>query len=137
MSINFHGERSAYRQLADLLRDLIDTGQVGPTGLLPSVATIGQRYGVGRETVRRALGVLREEGRIVVERGYGARVVDEQELEQVRVPRGGRVRSRMPTEQERADLGIEPGAVVPVLVVTLGGRARGVYRADRTVLTFS
>ncbi|MDG4798983.1 GntR family transcriptional regulator [Micromonospora sp. WMMD980] len=132
-----HLDRPLFRQLADALRDQIITGQLTPGSAVPSIKALEHRYGVSRETIRRALAALRVEGLVVAERGYGTRVVDEQPREQVKVPRGARVRSRMPTEAERAELGIEPGAVVPVLVVTLGGRVRGVYAADRVELTFS
>lgn len=135
--IDFGAERAVYRQLADLLRDQITSGQIPPGDLLPFEGRLCQEHGVGRATVRRALQVLRLEGLVVTERGYGTRVVEEQAREQVRVPRGARVRSRMPTEAERAELGIEAGAVVPVLVITLSGRVRGVHAADRTELTFS
>ncbi|MEU4777443.1 winged helix-turn-helix domain-containing protein [Micromonospora sp. NPDC023633] len=135
--IDPHSDRPAYRQLADALRARITAGEFRPGALLPSIRAIEQEYGVGRETVRRTLAALRLDGLVVTERGYGTRVVDEQPLVQVPVPRGARVRSRMPTEAERAQLDIEPGAVVPVVVVVVGGRVRGVYAADRTELTFS
>lgn len=124
--IDFGAERAVYRQLADLLRDQITSGQIAPGDLLPYEGRLVQEYGVSRETVRRALQVLRVEGLVVTERGYGTRVVEERQREQVRVPRGARVRSRMPTAAEREELGIDLAAVVPVLVVTLGGRVRGV-----------
>ncbi|MEU1810914.1 GntR family transcriptional regulator [Micromonospora aurantiaca (nom. illeg.)] len=135
--IDPHSDRPAYRQLADILRDRIATGDLPPGAALPSIKALERQYGVGRETIRRTLAALRTEGLVVTERGYGSRVVDEQPRVYVKVPRGGRVRSRMPTETERAELGIDPGAVVPVLVVMLGGRVRGVYAADRTELTFA
>lgn len=135
--IDPHSDRPAYRQLADSLRGQITSGALAPGALLPSIRRLEQEYAVGRETIRRTLAILRTEGLVVTEPGYGTRVVDERPRDLVGVPRGARVRSRMPTESERINLGIEPGAVVPVLVVTLGGRVRGVYAADRTELTCS
>lgn len=131
--INSAAERAVYRQLADVLREQIAAGQPPPGELLPSTLRIGQEHGLGRETVRRALRVLRDEGLIVMERGYGARVV-ELETTVVSVPRGARVRVRMPTEADRADLGIPPGAMTAVIVVTVGGRVRATYRADQVEL---
>ncbi|MGC4855251.1 GntR family transcriptional regulator [Micromonospora sp. DT4] len=132
-----HSGRPAYLQIADILRGQIASRDLRPGAMLPSIRTLEGEYGVGRETIRRTLATLRLDGLVVTEPGYGTRVVDEQPREVVAVPRGARVRSRMPTEAERARLGIEPGAVVSVLVVTLGGRLRGVYPADRTELSTS
>ncbi|MGX4657129.1 winged helix-turn-helix domain-containing protein [Micromonospora sp. SCSIO 07396] len=132
--INSAAERAVYRQLADVLREQIAAGQPPPGELLPSTLRIGQEHGLGRETVRRALRVLRDEGLIVVERGYGARVVEQDQPTVVSVPRGGRVRVRMPTEADRVELGIAPGAMTAVIVVTVGGRERGRYRADQVEL---
>ncbi|WP_320069577.1 winged helix-turn-helix domain-containing protein [Micromonospora sp. RTGN7] len=135
--INYSAERAVYRQLADLLREQIAAGQPPPGGRLASTQRIGQEHAVGRDTVRRALAVLVADGLIVMERGYGARVAVEPELTVVAVPRGARVRVRPPTEAERAELGIEPGAATAVIVVTVGGRLRGLYRANQTELRFS
>lgn len=55
------------------------------------------------------------------------------EPERVRVPRGALVSARPPTPGERARMGIPDG--VPVQVVTVGGRVRGTYPADRVVLS--
>jgi DNA-binding transcriptional regulator YhcF (GntR family) len=128
-------DRAAYRQLADLLRAEITSGRIRPGELLPYETRLQQEYDVGRETVRRALAVLRTEGLVVTERGYGTRVVVEQERERVRVPRGAELLIRMPSEDERTELGIPPGAVVAVVIVMLGGRERGKYAADRVILT--
>lgn len=125
----------AYAQLADLLRADIAAGRIRPGQLLPYEGRLAQEHGLGRQTVRQALDVLRREGLVITERGYGTRVVEQQERQQVRVPRGATIRVRMPTEAERLELGIEPGSVVPVAEVWLGGRLRGLHAGDRTDLT--
>ncbi|MFI1197668.1 GntR family transcriptional regulator [Micromonospora sp. NPDC020750] len=125
----------AYQQLADLLRADIATGRIPPGGTLPFEKRLAQEYGLGRQTVRAALDVLRREGLVTTERGYGTRVVEQQERQVIRVPRGALIRFRMPTEAERAEHGIEAGSVVPVADVWLGGRLRGTYVGDRTDLT--
>lgn len=132
--IDPRSERAVYRQLADLLREQIKAGHPQPGGLLPSEGQLQQTYGVGRETVRRALRVLREEGLVVTEAGYGTRVREPVEQAPVRVPRGATVTGRMPTAAERTAMGIPDG--VPVLVVSYGGREQ-VHPADRTRLTFA
>lgn len=121
--------------MADDLRESIVSGQLGPGEWLPSSKRLEQEYGVSRETVRRALAVLRGEGLILTEPSYGTRVREPQERAPVRVPRGATAISRPATPAERADLGIDDGG--HVWVVSLGGRDRGVYRADSTVLTFA
>jgi DNA-binding GntR family transcriptional regulator len=60
----------AYRQLAAILRAQIADGQ-WRTGPLPSVKQLQQEHGVGRDTVLRALDILRAEGLVftVLRRG--------------------------------------------------------------------
>lgn len=134
--INRSSRDPAYRQIADLLRARIQSGQIKPGELLPFEGRIAQEHGVGRVTARAALRVLRDEGLVVTERGYGTRVVEPHERQTVRVPRGARIWSRMPTESERVQLGIEPGAVVPVVEFQVGLQpVKGPYAADRTDFT--
>lgn len=124
-----------YRQLADLLRAGIEAGTYPPGGWLPSARTLQEEHGVSRLTVVRALEVLRDDGLVVTERGYGTRVREQEERLVVRVPRGARVWTRMPrSDAEREELEIEPGAVTPVVVVEVGGRARR-YNGDRCAFT--
>lgn len=133
--IDPHSGVPAHRQLAEMLRARIVAGEWPPGTLLPPSPRLRHEYGVGKATVQAAIGSLRAEGLIGLERGIGIRVREPVERQRVAVPRGGEVSSRMPTARERADLDVPEG--VPVLVVTLGGRVRGVYPADRTVLTLS
>ncbi|WDZ87158.1 GntR family transcriptional regulator [Micromonospora cathayae] len=120
----------AYRQLAAILREQITSGAIPPGGMLPFEKRLAQEYGVGRQTVRQALDVLRTEGLVVSERGYGTRVVEQQHRQIIRVPRSARIRLRMPTDAERVELGIEPGAIVPVAVIHVGAQTRGPFRGD-------
>lgn len=127
--------RAVYRQLADLLRAQIEAGAHPPGALLPSSRRLEQEHDVSRLTVSRALEVLRDEGLVVGERGYGTRVREPEQRQEVPVPRGARLRSRMPrSDEERAELDIEPGAVTPVVVITIGGRERR-YNGDRCEFT--
>lgn len=129
--IDFGAERAVYRQLADLLRDRIRAGQ-----RLPSTLHIGQEYGLGRDTVRRALAVLVAKGLIVIRTGYGPVVVEQPpaEVQTIRLYRGSQVAVRLPTEADRAELGIPQPLMTPVIEVTLGPR-RQLYRADQVRLT--
>lgn len=121
------------RQLAALLRARVLDGTYAAGGLLPSETRLSQEYGVGRGTVRRAVAELRAEGLVDAAPGRGTRVREVAERQVVAVPRGSLIDSRMPTPDERAELDIPEG--VPVQVVTVGGRVRGVYPSDRVTLT--
>jgi DNA-binding GntR family transcriptional regulator len=58
-----------YVQLADLLRDQIERGEL--VGRVPSVKHLAQQYGVAIGTADRALGILRTEGLVVATVGRG------------------------------------------------------------------
>lgn len=132
--IDPHSGVPQHRQLADELRARIASGEWTPGSLLPPQPRLRHEYGVGKATLQAAVAALRAEGLVDVERGVGVRVRGEQERETVRVPRGATLISRMPTGQERAELGIPEG--VPVMEVRIGGRVQ-MHPADRVVLTFA
>ena len=58
-------------QLADYLRARIDDGTYPPRARLPSEVTLVQETGFARNTVRKAVAVLLDEGRVYVVRGLG------------------------------------------------------------------
>lgn len=60
-----------YQQLADIIREQILSGQVGPAQRLPSKRELRLRYDVGANTVERAYEVLRGEGLVRSVRGLG------------------------------------------------------------------
>jgi GntR family transcriptional regulator len=63
--------RSRYRQVADEIRQAIESGQHRPGSALESETDLAERYGVDRRTVNRALLILRADGLVRVERGRG------------------------------------------------------------------
>lgn len=63
-----------YQQVAGLIRARIESGEIQPGQPIPSQTTIMQRYGVARMTAHKALGVLVDEGLVVVVPGVGALV---------------------------------------------------------------
>lgn len=121
-------ERPAYRRLADALRAEIEAGRLVPGAALPSESTLERAHGVGRDTVRDALALLRSWGLVSARQGKGWYVRQPREPEPVRLADRIQVSARMPTaaEQDRWDL--DDG--VPVLVVERGERI-DVYPADR------
>jgi GntR family transcriptional regulator len=60
-----------YRQIAAWLRARIEAGEFGPDDPLPSEKNLVGTFGVARETARKAVQVLRDEGivRTVPQRG--------------------------------------------------------------------
>jgi DNA-binding GntR family transcriptional regulator len=69
-------EGAAYRQLAAVLRDRVRSGELAPGRRLPSEKDLHDEFGLARETIRRALAVLRAEGLIEVRHGHGTFVVE-------------------------------------------------------------
>jgi DNA-binding FadR family transcriptional regulator len=59
----------AYRQVADQLRSLIVSGQLGPGDRLPSEAELSEMFGVSRGTVREALRALSSRDLVITTRG--------------------------------------------------------------------
>jgi DNA-binding GntR family transcriptional regulator len=70
--INREGGGAPYRQLADRLRERIQAGEW--TGRLPGEKTLAQEYEVALGTVRKAFAILRDEGLIQTDRGWGSYV---------------------------------------------------------------
>ena len=69
-------EGAAYRQLAGVLRERIRSGALSVGQRLPSEKGLHDEFGLARETVRRALAVLRGEGLIEVRHGHGTYVTE-------------------------------------------------------------
>ncbi|MFJ4902606.1 GntR family transcriptional regulator [Streptomyces sp. NPDC088727] len=62
------------RQIADTLRQRITSGRY-EDGMLPDERALGQLLGTSRNTIRQALGLLRDEGLITRRRGIGTQIV--------------------------------------------------------------
>jgi GntR family transcriptional regulator len=60
-----------YLQVAAILRERIRSGDLPPGARVPSITTLMQEYGIARNTARRAIGVLADEGLITVRQGWG------------------------------------------------------------------
>jgi GntR family transcriptional regulator len=55
-----------------VLRAEIERGKFGPGQLLPSIADLSQRFQASTITVRRALGLLEDEGLLSIHQGHGS-----------------------------------------------------------------
>ncbi|HTX53482.1 MAG TPA: GntR family transcriptional regulator [Candidatus Baltobacteraceae bacterium] len=60
-----------YTQLANILRDMIKSGELQQRAPLPSESYLQQEQGVSRGTVRMAVAILRDEGLVVTIGGRG------------------------------------------------------------------
>ncbi len=131
MTIDPSADRPVYKQLADLIRARIEAGEYRPGQRLPAESDYVAEYGISRDSVRRAIAVLRGEGLIVTEL-RGSRVREQGEAVTVSITPGAQVTARMPTEPERRQLGVAEG--VPILVITEPDGEVRKLPADRTVI---
>lgn len=65
------GRNPMYQQIADALREEIADGTMAPGDKLPTEAELREQYDVSRETVRKALGLLVNEGLVISARPQG------------------------------------------------------------------
>jgi DNA-binding GntR family transcriptional regulator len=67
-------DRPVYLQLADILRRMIESGEIPPSHAIPSINSMVQTYGVADQTARKAVAVLRSEGLVHNVSGKGTYV---------------------------------------------------------------
>jgi DNA-binding GntR family transcriptional regulator len=63
--IQREGPVAPWRQLAALLRERIESGELAPGARLPSITSLAQEYDLAVTTVQKAVGALKDEGLIV------------------------------------------------------------------------
>lgn len=99
--------KSQYRQIADLLRERVDTGHYQPDDPLPSEPELAAELGVSRVTINKAISLLRTSGLVRVRRGSGTYV-----RSTPRITRDARYRYANPraAELEGRALGLTPRA---------------------------
>ncbi|WP_322984644.1 GntR family transcriptional regulator [Streptomyces sp. S584] len=71
MSIDREGPVPPYRQIADQLRADIADGSIPIGRRIPSLVELEQTYGVARDTLRKAVQVLKDEGLVETVNGMG------------------------------------------------------------------
>jgi GntR family transcriptional regulator len=62
VTVDPYSSEPMYAQLAGILRNRITGGDLARLDPLPSESSLTQEYGVSRDTARRAIAVLRDEG---------------------------------------------------------------------------
>jgi DNA-binding GntR family transcriptional regulator len=65
-----------YRQVADVLRMRIESGDLGPRRRLPSIAELAEEHGIARATAARAQQALVDEGLAEIVPGWGTYVLE-------------------------------------------------------------
>ena len=76
MVVERDGISPPHRQVADVLRMRIKSGELGPRRRLPSIAELVEEHGVPRATAARAQQVLVEEGLAEIVPGWGTYVLE-------------------------------------------------------------
>ncbi|WP_344652423.1 winged helix-turn-helix domain-containing protein [Cryptosporangium japonicum] len=71
MTLDPLADRAVYKQLSDIVGAAIESGEYQPGTLIPSESMLMARHGVARNTVRLAMGVLRDQGLVVTRHGRG------------------------------------------------------------------
>jgi GntR family transcriptional regulator len=69
--VDREGPVPPYRQIAAVLRERIESGELAPGDRLPSITALMQTYGVARVTVTKAVRVLIEAGYAETVPGWG------------------------------------------------------------------
>ncbi|MER5622544.1 GntR family transcriptional regulator [Streptosporangium sp. NPDC002544] len=118
--IDHDAETPVYRQVADTIRRDIQTGQFQPRRPLPSEIHLQQRFGVARDTVRKAISHLASLGLVRTVPGRGT-FVRAPEVTVIAPEPGMRIITRPPTDAERAELGLGEGVWVLVAERADGG----------------
>ncbi len=123
MDLDHESDIPVYRQIADILRERIESGRYRPRRPLPSEAMLQRETEVARDTIRRAIAHLAEAGLVYTVRGRGTYVRGRQVV--IVAEPGMRVFAREATAGERATLGVPEGGAV--LVVERPGGEAEVY----------
>ena len=133
MAIDPRSHTPVYVQLANLLRERIESGELAPGSALPSEARLTQEYGIGREAVRMSMSLLRSEGLVNTVRGHGTYVREVPERRKVELAPGASVIARMPSGGERRSMQLDEG--VPILEVRDANGNVEVLAGDEVELT--
>ena len=72
MPIRHDSAVPVYRQLAAILRERIESGSLAPGAPLPSESYLMGEHGISRDSVRKAMDILRAEGLVITVQGKGS-----------------------------------------------------------------
>jgi DNA-binding GntR family transcriptional regulator len=71
MLVDHDSPEPPYLQVAAVLRGRIRSGELPPGARVPSITHLMQEFGIARNTARRAVEVLKDEGLVTVRQGWG------------------------------------------------------------------
>ncbi|RBQ21645.1 GntR family transcriptional regulator [Spongiactinospora rosea] len=77
--IDREGPIPPYQQIAAALRKRIEAGEIPPGRRIPSLVEMEQEFGVARDTLRKAVQVLKDERLVETVSGMGIYVVQHSE----------------------------------------------------------
>lgn len=77
MTIDPNSATAPYLQLAAILRKRIASGEIEPGRRLPSLMELEQEFPLARNTIRKALDLLKAEGLVIASPGRGLFVVEQ------------------------------------------------------------
>ncbi|MBY8874377.1 winged helix-turn-helix domain-containing protein [Micromonospora sp. PLK6-60] len=115
MAIDPYSHTPVYVQLAELIRERIESGELPAGANVGSEMSLSQEHGIGRDAVRMAIALLRSEGLVTTSRPLGTRVRETPQRRTVELTPGASVVARMPNGRERRAMQLDEG--VPVLEV--------------------
>lgn len=75
-TIDYGVAAPVWRQLAGILRARIRAGRYAPGHAIASEKQLEQEFGISRNTTRKAIALLRDEGLVVTVAGRGSYVAD-------------------------------------------------------------
>lgn len=104
-----------YLRLATILREQIRSGRLGPGAAVPSEPYLASEYGVSRQTARKAVEVLREDGYVITHRSRGSVVLPVPAQQIIHAEPGAVVAARLSIP------GDPPGSDVTLIVMQPGG----------------
>ena len=133
MRVDYRSGEKVYLQIARAIRDRIISGELPVGAQIPSGNQMKQEWGVNRLTGAQAVEELRKAGLVVTRPGVGTFVTTTPASQLVVLRPGDRVIARMPSEEERDQLGT--GHITPVLIVTRADGRVEPYNAAVTMLT--
>lgn len=141
MTNNGQSGRVGYRDIADELRQRIDSGELPPGSRVPGENDLMSQHNVERPTARQALEVLKNEGLIIAKRGSGTFVREFRPIKRVSPDRlkatgqsiwNADLGMRPRTENVTVDVEFPPPLIAGALNLKAGDRA--VVRRRRYVV---
>ncbi|MFC9973522.1 GntR family transcriptional regulator [Spirillospora sp. NPDC127200] len=78
MTVDHDGDTPVYRQIAEIIKQRIDAGDIAPRKKIPSESALQQEFGVARLTARRAVAYMRDQGWVYTRPQLGTFVTPEE-----------------------------------------------------------